>query len=181
MRALSQIRVGPTVWTYILTYTSWRIRSPAGPTAYHADLLWPCCIHHISSLGPPVAVPPSDVLGQCIPRTSRVLASLGFTAGPGERSRSKSSFVTSHVSFTQEVHFRTWYAPPGFYPLWLTGSFFVFFLFQGSNTPTSLEGAWISITSDFRWKPIIPDKCTNDGYPSPSCLNWNWSPVGIDR
>ena len=29
---------------------------------YPLDLLWPCYLHHIASLGPPVTVPPSDLL-----------------------------------------------------------------------------------------------------------------------
>ncbi len=40
------------------------------------DLLWPCCLHHIASQGPHVAMPPLDLLWLCIPQTSYVWASL---------------------------------------------------------------------------------------------------------
>ncbi len=89
-----------------------------------SDLLWqwlPLTSDGHDSRGHPVAVPPSELLWQCMHWTSGGCDSLGqrFTAGPGEHSRGKFTFVTSNVRFTHEIHFQNWCAPPGFYP-WCT-------------------------------------------------------------
>ncbi len=57
-----------------LLCTLWTSCSPAASIMFSLD--------HIASLGPPVAVPPSNLLWPCLPQTSCGCDSLGATVGP---------------------------------------------------------------------------------------------------